>query len=386
MQLKTVKYSQYENTPRLWKLENCTLDEINLVVGKNATGKSMTLNIIRGLAIILSRQRQLPFISGNYHVVFEKKGKQIIYDLKYEDQKVIKEKLLIDDHLKLERRSGGKGKIFTSKLDDYLEFRIPHNEVAALAKRDTMQHPFLEDLHSWGKNVMHFRFGTPLGKETYPVLIDTTTTDTTKAESNENIDLLDTEKATEIFWKGEHEFKEEFVNEIKNNMKTIRYNIDKIEVGPPQSIVFKANFPSKPVCLLVKESDLRSNTDQSNMSQGMFRALSTIIQINYALLKRIPSCILIDDIGEGLDYTRSISLIKLLIDKIKQTHVQLIMSTNDRFVMNNVPLQYWSIIDRKGNKSKMINYHNKPKVFEQFELTGLNNFDFFSSNYFLKTN
>jgi ABC-type lipoprotein export system ATPase subunit len=49
------------------------------------------------------------------------------------------------------------------------------------------------------------------------------------------------------------------------------------------------------------------------------------------------TCVLIDDIGEGLDYERSSNLIKLLLKKMKKESIQLIMSTNDRFVMNNIP-------------------------------------------------
>ncbi len=95
----------------------------------------------------------------------------------------------------------------------------------------------------------------------------------------------------------------------------------------------------------------------------------------------MPSCILIDDIGEGLDYERASALIKLLIDKAKKSRVQLIMSTNDRFVMNNVPLKYWSIMRRFPNESTIYNYKNSSKQFEDFELTGLNNFDFFTSDF-----
>jgi hypothetical protein len=34
------------------------------------------------------------------------------------------------------------------------------------------------------------------------------------------------------------------------------------------------------------------------MSQGMFRVLSLIIQVNYSVLAKKPNCILIDDIGK----------------------------------------------------------------------------------------
>jgi hypothetical protein len=120
------------------------------------------------------------------------------------------------------------------------------------------------------------------------------------------------------------------------------------------------------------------------MSQGMFRALSLFIQINYSLLASKPSCIVIDDIGEGLDYQRSSSIIKLLIEKAETGLVQLIMTTNDEFIMNGVPLEYWSVIERKSGISKLHNTFNTKEKFDQFEFIGLNNFDFFTSNFHLQ--
>ena len=72
MFLKSIEYAQHEGTPRLWKLEGCTLGNINLIVGKNATGKSRTLNVINGLANLLSGERKLQYMSGNYNVEFDK--------------------------------------------------------------------------------------------------------------------------------------------------------------------------------------------------------------------------------------------------------------------------------------------------------------------------
>jgi hypothetical protein len=57
-------------------------------------------------------------------------------------------------------------------------------------------------------------------------------------------------------------------------------------------------------------------------------------------MMKTPATILIDDIGEGLDFDRSSRLIKLLIEIAeKNENIRLIMSTNDRFVMNAVPEQ-----------------------------------------------
>ncbi|WRH65969.1 MAG: hypothetical protein RSE13_20020 [Planktothrix sp. GU0601_MAG3] len=120
------------------------------------------------------------------------------------------------------------------------------------------------------------------------------------------------------------------------------------------------------------------------MSQGMFRSLSLFIQINYSLLLSKPSCIVIDDIGEGLDYERSSSMIKILIEKAQTGLVQLIMTTNDEFIMNGVPLEYWSYIERKPGSAKLHNIFNSKDKFDQFEFIGLNNFDFFTSKFVLQ--
>jgi len=73
-----------------------------------------------------------------------------------------------------------------------------------------------------------------------------------------------------------------------------------------------------------------------------------------------------------------------LISKVEGTQMQLIMSTNDQFVMDAVPLKYWLVIQRSTGKAKIYNYINNKKLFDSFKFTGLGNFDFFSSNYYLK--
>ena len=118
------------------------------------------------------------------------------------------------------------------------------------------------------------------------------------------------------------------------------------------------------------------------MSQGMFRALSLIIHINVILFQRKSRTVIIDDIGEGLDFSRSKQFISLLIDRSQAAEIQLIMTTNDRFIMNGVSLEYWSVLSRHGSSVKTINKKNSPQVFSDFDDLGLNNFDFFSNNFF----
>jgi hypothetical protein len=92
---------------------------------------------------------------------------------------------------------------------------------------------------------------------------------------------------------------------------------------------------------------------------------------------------LIDDIGEGLDYDRSKGLIDLIIEKVKGSFVQVIMTTNDRFVMNKISLEYWSVIERIPKKSLFYNYRNSKETFDEYKYSGLSNFDFLATDFYL---
>ena len=122
-----------------------------------------------------------------------------------------------------------------------------------------------------------------------------------------------------------------------------------IEVLAPENVVLlRGGVPTEVLAVGVRERGVNGVIDQREMSQGMFRALSILIQVNYSQLAHRANCILIDDIGEGLDFDRSARLIELLRDKAKESSFQLIMSTNDQFVMNHVPLEEWSVLAAQG--------------------------------------
>ena len=191
----------------------------------------------------------------------------------------------------------------------------------------------------------------------------------------------ETKHVVAAFRKGENAFGNTFKESIKEDMAAIGYGLEDVGVKPPISIRFEGPFSGELVCLYVKEADLKDITDQQNMSQGMFRALSVIVHMNYSEMASSPSCVIIDDIGEGLDFERSCALIELLMRKVERSRVQLIMATNDRFVMNKVPLEAWSVLQRDGGKCRVRNYENSKALFDEFKFTGMCNFDFFAVDY-----
>jgi AAA15 family ATPase/GTPase len=161
-----------------------------------------------------------------------------------------------------------------------------------------------------------------------------------------------------LFVKGEQEFAQDFRKRIINSMKEIGYELSNIGVTQnPGSPRIPIPGASNGLVLFIGEKNSQTAILQPQMSQGMFRALSLIIQVTYNILKKLPTTILIDDIGEGLDFDRSSRLIKLLVKIVENNdNTQLIMSTNDRFVMNNVPLEHWQVIQRKGGECTVYNY------------------------------
>lgn len=302
-----------------------------------------------------------------YDLRFSNNDDEIYYYLEFESGKVKQEILKINGTEKLTRNSNA-GTMFYEKANTSLDFQMEEDKLA-VSRVDTIQQPFFEPLQNWGKTLSHYRFGGQLEKNAL-------LRDINSIKDEKEIDLKDSDEVAEILIKGEKKFGNDFINSIIADMDSISYSISNIKVD---RLKF---FPVSVFGLGVQEVDIEGVTEQTEMSQGMFRALSLIIQLNYSLLSNIPSCILIDDIGEGLDYDRSKSLINLIIEKVKDSSVQVIMTTNDRFVMNKIPLEYWSVIHRVPKKSLFYSYLNSKDIFEEFKYTGLSNFDFLSSEFY----
>ena len=374
MKLEKLTFKEKLATDLFWEINECTFDQINLVVGKNATGKTKTLAAINALANLVSGDKEFTFDTGRFEAYFKNKDKDITYILSYKDFKIVEEKYSENGKILLEREQGKKGSIYTAEVDKFLKFQIPDDQLACLVKMDEIQHPFLKDLYNWGTNSRFYQFGTFLGKNLLVVF--------TKDFENKVISPKDADNVVAILRKGFDKHSEHLKNTIVDEMNKIGFNI--IDIGISSAEGLTRNLQSDLQCIFVQELGLTGKTQQIHISQGMFRALSLIIQINVSLLDSEPSCILIDDVGEGLDYERSTTLINLIIEKTRDTDIQIIMSSNDRFVMNAVPIKYWCVIQREDGKCKIFNYRNSKEIFEDFKFTGLANFDFLKSEFYLK--
>lgn len=374
MILKAFKYTRNGGTQWEWTVKGAPANDsalqlgvINLIIGQNATGKSNTLKALRDLADLVSGEKKIDSLlykTFSYDVLFDNDGTLLRYVLTVQKGKVVDEKLIVGDEVRFDRIGG---KMYYELQNEYLPFEMAPEELG-VTRIDSKQQKFLEPLYLWGRNMSHYEFGGSLGKN---VLIR----DLSMA-IGETFKPRDTEKVSAVFAKAASQFADIRAT-VLEDMRKVGYQLTDIKSSPLKNIQVDAYG------IAVKEESLADYTDQQEMSQGMFRALSIIIQIEYSLFANLPSCILIDDIGEGLDYERSQKLISLIMQKAQANNLQVIMTSNDRFVMNNIPLQYWHVINRDGMRSVFYNMSNSKAVFDEFSYTGLNNFDFFAKQFYL---
>nr|WP_283245281.1 AAA family ATPase [Pseudomonas sp. PCH44] len=342
-----------------------------MVVGKNSTGKTRTLNLIAGLARNLTSTAPLP-LSAHFRVTWIHEGKQYFYEVLIEDQQVQLEVLRIDGKEYLERRVGGVGRIWADKIGDgqYIEFQTPPSEIAIFKRRDSIQHGFIEPLHDWASQVRHYHFGSLFGKEHLTIFVP----------NGPAVDERDENQVSGLFRQGIKQFGQPYVEAVRADMSKVGYDLETIELGAPVSVRFEG-IPGELLSIRVKERGLTCMTDQFGMSQGMYRVLSLFVHLNYMQRKGVSTCVVVDDIGEGLDFERSCQVISVLREKSERSGLQLIMSSNDRFVMNEVPLEEWTVLQRTGSRVRARNYANSAEQFDEFRFTGLSNFSFFEMDY-----
>ncbi|MBF0519966.1 MAG: ATP-binding protein [Nitrospirae bacterium] len=340
---------------RQWELKSTDLGMHNLIIGLNATGKTRFLKAILDLkSCIMKSIIYSSFMSKaqrSWYIEFL--DTEITPPVKYEYKLKLSEEQIEMEELKsneklLISRSKDTGKISPAEGEKMIDFSPPEKELTVNVRRDKKDFPFLEKLWSWADDFLFLNFtqfsphfvmykGTP-------------------ERFNQDLVIASLELIITLDKK----------NALIADFTSIGYPIKDIGV---------IKIPNGDSFIDVTENTLEGSTTQYYMSQGMLRALSTIIIVEAFLIKNTPLTLVIDDIGEGLDFERSSKLTKLIMGKLKHTKIQLIAASNDRFLINAVDITSLNILERTGHTVESYNYFNNKEMFDEFSLTGLNNFD-----------
>ena len=79
------------------------LHDANLIVGKNATGKSRIISIISTLGKLLSGHVKMVYVDGNFDAIFEHNGSQMRYLMEHKNFQIVREEFVVDDKKLLRR-------------------------------------------------------------------------------------------------------------------------------------------------------------------------------------------------------------------------------------------------------------------------------------------
>lgn len=373
MKITYLKFSEYSGREREWTLDGFDVGDVNLLVGRNASGKTRLLNVIAGFARLISGKQRSLYDTADYLVRLSGRDGDFEYRLVIDEFKVKEESLKLNNRVLFSRDQEGAGKIFGEKAGVEFDISIPTDVLVIGSRRDKIQHPFLEGIYEWASTLRHYRFANSFGQEHHALIPQLLSRD-----PNEDA-AYEVGKIHEIYSRGYDLYGDDFDKAILQDFAKMGYECT--DVGAEQLNL--AELKGLPLATLyVREVGLPVNTIQAFMSQGMFRALALVIELNYVVRKLPAITVLVDDVGEGLDFERSKAFVALLKEKASDGKMQLIMTTNDRFVMNGVPLSEWGVVQRTGCHVRVINERNSAQVFEEFRLLGLNNFDFFADRFF----
>lgn len=371
MIIKGIKYDRYPDMPREWRIvgkddsENedyAYFGNLNLLIGKNATGKSRSLRAINELANLISgRQlvKESTYHTQRFDVLFEDEGKEYRYFLYFKEKEIIDE-ILYENGKEIINRS--QRFIIVSGEKETVSEDFNKDKLLVSKKRPNGDYYFY-NLFFWGVSLRSFMFSDQFEKNKYFKDLYSLKEDDLDSE---NLEII-----IPIFHWGREQYGQKFEDEILHCMNIMGYKLTDIAIKElPQGFS---------ICV---EEEGKYIVSQQEMSQGMFRALALFVILINARWRKLSVCILVDDLGEGLDHERSKELIDLVIQKTYNTHIQYFMSSNDRYIMNQINLRYWTIIEREDSKSVFYNIFNSKENFEDFKYTGLNNFDFFTTNFY----
>lgn len=343
MRLISFEYSDYN-----WTLDKITFEGLNLIAGRNAVGKSKTLNAIVLFANFLKGDVNAAPPTHWCKVEFMTDDNTILtYGYEYKDNLITDETLYRSKDKIISRN---KDHTFIGKTEVY----PPANKLCVQSQRDTKNYPEFESIMQWAEKLKGYSFSELSSTKSYYI----------PSMFNEKIDFSD---ILETFDKNEE--KKSFVIE---KMKELNYEIEKIELF---------RISDKYSIALIKEHGVNTPLYSALLSNGMLRVLYIFAYMAYLSTEQGARTLLVDDLGEGLDFSRSSKLSKIIFDYCEAHDIQLIVTSNDNFLMNAVNLDYWVILQRDGEHTTGISKKTHPEMFQKFRKMGLNNFDMLSTDF-----
>jgi AAA15 family ATPase/GTPase len=343
-----MKLVSFEYNDFTWALNKVSFGNLNLIAGRNAVGKSKTLNAIISFVRFLNGEVNTTTPSHCCKVEFITDDNIVLkYSYEYKDSVITDETLFRGDDEIISRNK-------EHALIGNTEVNPPANKLCVQSQRDTKNYPEFESIMQWAELLKGYSFSELSSTKSYLI----------PSMFNEKIDISDIFEALE-----KDAEKKNFVIE---KMEELGYVIEKIEL---------LKISEKYSIVLIKEQGVNIPLYSALLSNGMLRVLYIFAYMAYLSTEQGARTLLVDDLGEGLDFSRSSKLSKIIFDYCEAHDIQLIVTSNDNFLMNAINLDHWVILQRDGEHTTGISNKTHPDMFLKFKKMGLNNFDMLSTDF-----
>lgn len=330
-----------------WEIGPIHFSQQSLIVGPNASGKSTVLRCIRNFVrIVLGYSKVDALPDCQYELEFSNDIGVVTYTLLIQAGRVVKELLKTGDTVRLVRDENG------SRVGEE-PVNVPETTLVLNARRDIVKYPDIEMVLTWVEKMSSFIFSNILSSNS-----------SVSPFTTSQLDIC-------VMWE---KLKETQKEAVKDWMRELRYNIKTIDIA-----LNKLGEKS----LFVVEDEVASPVIMGSMSNGMFRVLYLFVYLHY-VASYTSGAVLIDDIGEGLDYFRSSSLGKKLFAFGQEHGVQMIVTSNDSFLVDTVDLSAWVLLKRTGRVVTSISAKTNPEDFARFRKLGLSNFDLMKTDFLVR--
>lgn len=314
-----------------FSIEGLYFNYVNLIVGKNAVGKSRSVAIISKFYQLITQKydiKENDFFE--YNVLFADGDIDVRYRFVCQAGEVFVE-FLDDSYSHYLDRQKGVTHFYGENICP------PKNKLCVNVRRDAEKYPEIEKIVRWAEQAYAFNFGT---SELY-----CNEADCCIVSMFEKLNKVQHKKIIDM-------------------MKYVGYDIEDIRVGAAGSYKY----------LLISEKNVLEIMRMEEMSQAMKKTLCIAVMMNYLTTKTDGSrTMIIDGLCEGVDCERSVLMGRYVYEFCIKNDIQLIATTNDTYLMDVVNLNYWNILKRNGGKVEAVNTHNAQQYITEFKSKNLEN-------------
>lgn len=341
-----IKRLEYYDHAKGWQLEPVEFSNLNLLVGVSGAGKTKILDAILNLqriakgeslngiewSIIFSTKDNEEYLWAGKFKTIENSDINFVYEFDSDNQaEILNESLVLNQKL-LVKREGTQIEFNGNILPKLSAFE----SVVEIFKNEKLIKPVWNGF----RQINHSDETMVSQKQIYHVPFSLLLSKYTTEE-----DIINSEFRTQVKLALIYRNVPKLFEDIKNKFLQIFPTVEDIKIESFNGYTIKEipdalnEFPF----MYIKEKGVESWIEQGDMSSGMYR---TIIHIAELYLSPHGSLIIIDEFENSLGINCIDAVTEELI--LDQGDLQFILTSHHPYIINNIPMDYWKIVARKG--------------------------------------